>query len=276
MSFSKPLHPSSWAGKGYSGNSLTSKGKFNPRIPSIDPVKMKEDSMVWMDFPAKLQSRLKKKPQRITTDCLKENAENILNLYEKDIILHVVKSQVNSKSMRFLMLRDQHKEVSDPEKYAKKIGELVCSSSYLGTNPFGDKPMDPTLLVEDEGEEESPDELTAEGSLLKSIQDRCHRYARVHLPRILSSELESKLKEEEQEDRVDPHRLDAYHNKRRPWTYYRELLTEDLTPASGVHELNIILSMDRDTGDTADRWVLRLNIGKEVLQARGADGNEHE
>ena len=86
MSFSKPVVPSTWAGKHYRQNTLSSGGRFNPRIPSISVRESTEDLMVWNDYPPKLKKRLSKKPQKITEDCLKENALIILKFYEQDMI----------------------------------------------------------------------------------------------------------------------------------------------------------------------------------------------
>ena len=89
MSFSKPINAATWAGKSQRNNSLSNeKGKFNPRIPTatISVERNVEEELVWADYPDNLRKRLNKKSQKITEDCLKENAEAILKFYEKDII----------------------------------------------------------------------------------------------------------------------------------------------------------------------------------------------
>ena len=43
---------------------------------------------------------------------------------------------------------------------------------------------------------------------------------------------------------------------------------EDLPEAIGLHELNLVLSLERDTNDTAKAWVQRLSIGRQCVQQR--------
>ena len=67
----------------------------------------------------------------------------------------------------------------------------VTRSSYLGKNPFGDKPG------QDEGLE--PEHI----SLLHSLQDHYHTYVRVYYTRILSKELRANLVEMEVRHKKD-------------------------------------------------------------------------
>ena len=46
------------------------------------------------------------------------------------------------------------------------------------------------------------------------------------------------------------------------------MVLEDLRKATGLHELMLILSLERETGDTAHKWVRRLQVGRSILQAR--------
>ena len=110
MSYSKPAEPISWAGGDYKRNSLTGRGKFNPRIPAISAERNAEKELIWQDCPPELSKRLKNKDQLITADCLKENAEAILKFYEKDIINYVVEGQVKSRAVRTLILRDYERK----------------------------------------------------------------------------------------------------------------------------------------------------------------------
>ena len=259
----------SWAGRSYRPNSLTTKGKFNPRIPSVSGNKNAEDELVWYDVPKNLKTRLEKKTQKVTVDCIKENAESILRFYENDIIEHVLQMQLQSKTVRSLIMRDHEAEEKNPTLYAKDSASKLAKSSYVGLDPFGDKKIDETLF--DEVYDDPVDtskmrlELSAKGNILKSIQDTCHRYARVHLKRILSKDIRARVENMEREDVKDATRLDSYHNKRRSWAAYREKVLEDLLSDSGLHVLGIVLSLDRETGDTAERWVQRISIGRQML-----------
>ena len=274
MSFSKPIVPSTWAGRHYRQNNLTSRGRFNPRIPSISIRESTEDLMVWNDYPTKLKTRLSRKPQRITEDCLKENTLIILKFYEQDIIEHVLSQQVHSKALKTLLVRNGDRETKDPAKYKQSVSARLARSSHLGNNPFGDEKLGDSMYeeiyAEDAGSEDEPDEvvLSDQGSLLKTIQDMCHRYARVHMSRILSEDIQERVKAMELDDSATPTNLDTYHNRRRPWSAYRTLVLEDLLEASGIHELGLVLSMVRESGDNAAKWVLRLHIGRQVVQAR--------
>ena len=80
MSFSKPLHAVSWAGKDYTPNNLTSKGDFNPKLPILSVEETADVILVWSDCPKGLRTRLSKKKQLISVDCLKENALSILKI----------------------------------------------------------------------------------------------------------------------------------------------------------------------------------------------------
>ena len=69
-------------------------------------------------------------------------------------------------------------------------------------------------------------ELTEEGSLLRSIQDRCHAYAVTHLSRVLSKEIADRLQAVKLEDEMFPMRLDKFHNRRRSCQSYRALVLD--------------------------------------------------
>ena len=107
--------------KSQRNNSLSNeKGKFNPRIPTISVERNVEEELVWADYPDNLRRRLNKKSQKITEDCLKENAEAILKFYEKDIIEYVASQQIKSnKNVKRLIMRDHAKEKEDPNNISK-------------------------------------------------------------------------------------------------------------------------------------------------------------
>ena len=104
MSFSKPLHSMSWAGKDYTPNSLTSKRKFNPKLPSLPVEENADVELVYKDYPEGLRKRLDDKTQMISVDCLKENTISILKFFEEDIIEHVLGNQMQNKGLRKLIM----------------------------------------------------------------------------------------------------------------------------------------------------------------------------
>ena len=63
-------------------------------MPIDQPGEEGDDALIWADLPKELVRRLENKPQRVTEDCLLDNAEDILRLYENDIISHVIKQQL--------------------------------------------------------------------------------------------------------------------------------------------------------------------------------------
>ena len=88
----------------------------------------------------------------------------VLDLYQKDILDYVtcISQQVSSnKAIRVLLARDHELEKKDPSKYSQEAGSKLAASSYLDTNPFGDKPMDITLFYQEDidgGDEGNADE----------------------------------------------------------------------------------------------------------------------
>ena len=188
--------------------------------------------------------------------------------------------EANSKQLRKLLARDAVAEKIDPAEFKAQIGAKLAKSSYLGKDPFGDKPL-PEELYEDaedssseegtpsetEGEEAPAKLLSSEGDLLRTIQDKPHRYARVNLRRIVGEEIWARVAAKEQEIGLHPEKLSA-HNGRLPWKEYRAMVLEDLRKATGLHELMLILSLVRETGDTAHKWVRRLEVGRNILQSR--------
>ena len=80
-----------WAGTKARVNTLTGKGKFDPKVPIDHAGDEGDDDLIWADCPKNLLERLEEKPQQITSDCLQMNALGILRLFENDIIQHVIK-----------------------------------------------------------------------------------------------------------------------------------------------------------------------------------------
>ena len=141
---------------------MTSRGRFNPRIPPITVKENATKELIWGDYPTKLKERLSKKPQKITVDCLKENALLILKFYELDIIEHVISQQVDSKALKTLLVRNEDREKIAPAKYRQEVSARVARSSHLGDNPFGDVELPDTMYkavyAEDADTDDDPEE----------------------------------------------------------------------------------------------------------------------
>ena len=94
-----------WAGTKAKVNTLTGKGKFDPKIPIDYADDEGDDDLIWADPPTALIERLEEKPQQITSDCLQMNALGILRLFESDVTQHVIKQQLRSEHMSNLLAR---------------------------------------------------------------------------------------------------------------------------------------------------------------------------
>jgi len=249
-----------WAGDEYAGNSLAAEGSFNPRVP-VRADDTSGDLQVWADIPKRLKRRLEKNAAKVTEDCLRSNADTILKFLEVDVLDHVVRLAVDSKAMKALLKRDHEAELADPEAYKQEAGSRLARSSLLGRNPFGDFHPDDDLVNED-------GTLTDAGNVIKSVQDKAYHYARVHLKRVVSRSIWADVKAHEQVCKDDPRRVIMYHNGRIPWRVYKDIVLEDLPKADGLYELGILVSMERETGNDAKRWVQRINTGRSILGQR--------
>ena len=247
-----------WAGAAANANSLADpNATFDPTLPCASGEEAARDALVLADVPTKLFERLQKKPQEISPSCLYENAESILRFYEEDIVLHVVKQEVKDKRVYKLLQRGEDDDASGPADMAR-----IARSSYLGKNPFGDAGDDGTEGLE-------PEQV----ALLKSLQDRCHTYARVHCERILNFELQANVAEmearHEKERAADP----DSRPKRIPWRCYKACILMALPKSTGLYELGLVLAMVREKGETAQQWLQRLDQGRTVVGAKLGGNN---
>ena len=97
-------------------------------------------------------------------------------------------------------------------------------------------------------------------SLLRSLQDRCHTYARVYWTRILSKEIKANIAEMEVK-----HAKGHNKGKRIPWACYKACMLMALPKSTGLYELGLVLAMTRDKGETAQQWVQRLDQGRTAV-----------
>ena len=244
-----------WAGSAANANSLADpNATFDPTLPCASGEEAARDALVYADAPKNLIARLDKKPQRIGPDCLFENAESILRFYEEDIVLHVVKQEVKDKRVYKLLQRGEDDD-SEPADIAR-----VARSSYLGNNPFGDK-VGATKGLD-------PEQL----SLLRSLQDRCRTYARVHCTRILNKELRANIAEMEARHAKNIAKGAKANKKRMPWACYKACILMALPKATGLYELGLVLAMTRDKGETPQQWAQRLDQGRTVVTRKMGAG----
>ena len=166
----------------------------------------------------------------------------------------MVKQEVKDKRVYKLLQRGED-DTSEPADMAR-----VARSSYLGKDPFGDK------TGKDDGLE--PEQL----SLLRSLQDRIHTYARVHCTRILSKEMRANVAEMEARHAKKRATEEASKAKRIPWTCYKACMLMALPKSTGLYELGLVLAMVREKGETPQQWAQRLDQGRTVV-GRKLGGN---
>lgn len=237
-----------WAGATY--RSLGGAGTYNPRVPVLVGTGNKsraEDDIAWADQPkwSALRTRLANKDQRIDRDTIRTNAEMLLRLFEQDVVKHVARTQADTKIMKALLCRDKAEELRDPAKYREVAGARLARSSYLGRDPFGDQPVPDECTYEDTEGEEQYDQY---GSLLVSVQDACYRYARVHLRRIVSESIWTRIAKQEHYYKRNPSGLESHHNKRMPWKEYCDLVLRHLPTPTGMSTLNFLLTFPGQAG----------------------------
>ena len=195
-----------WAGSAANANSLADPNStFDPTLPCASGEEAARDALVMADVPKQLVERLEKKPQEIGPNCLFENAESILRFFEEDIVLHVVRHEVKDKRVYELLQRGED-DTSGPADMSR-----IARSSYLGKDPFGD---------DGDGKNAAglkPEQLV----LLRSLQDRCHTYARVHCTRIFSKELKANVAEMEARHVKELVTSASTRPKRIPWRCYK-------------------------------------------------------
>jgi len=181
------------------------------------------DAIIYADQPKKLVKRLSEKPQEIHVDSMYESGVQIL-------------------------LQRGENLAGAPVDLSR-----ISKSSYLGKDPFGDKPLDDTLEAEQK-------------ALLRTLQDRCYAYARVHITRILSTEMLAKVHALEDlfkrasRDPMSGHARSA--KIKVPWESYKRCILMTLPRNSGLYELGLVLAMTREKGESAQVWLHRMDEGR--------------
>ena len=211
---------------------------------------------------------------KIGKDCLKGNANIVLDLYQDIMIRHVIADQIKDKHLGRLLrgnpgLEDDTSRAVDVSLLAGK----VARSSLLGQDPWGDKEL-PKAAEADESESSSSEKAaksyTEMQALLKSIQDNVWLYLTVHLQRILDQDIlvrviKLQLKYAKDADGIRTKTA----RKRMPWSVYRDTVLEVLPEGTGLHELITLMALCREDGDTPELWIQRLAQGKLFTEEAG-------
>ena len=95
-----------------------------------------------MDVPPKLQQQLDKGLLLIGDDCLKENAEYVLEVFQTIILEWVISKEVSDKRLRKILANNPFLESLDPDTVGQLTADSrIAKSSFLGQDPYGDKPV---------------------------------------------------------------------------------------------------------------------------------------
>ena len=84
-------------------------GVFDPTLPHTKrPQEDKEDFVIKQDVPEEMRKRIEKNgPVLIKRDSIRHNAEIMLDRLEKDVINHIMTKQINDKSFRKIVQRQE-------------------------------------------------------------------------------------------------------------------------------------------------------------------------
>ena len=138
----------SWAGSAYATNPLAGGGKYDPRRPSLLPDTQEEDALVWEDAPTALKKLLADIPEQIITkDTAHHNGVEVLRYFERDVTEHTVRLQVDTKTLKKLLVRDQAAVRANPRAYQREASVKLAKSSLLGKDPWGDKEIPRELVL---------------------------------------------------------------------------------------------------------------------------------
>ena len=128
--------------------------------------------------------------KKIGLDCLKQNAEIVLDLFQDMIIKHVLGMQIHDKTLsKILRGNPEIESRSDVPPDLEPIAGQVAKSSLLGQDPWGDKPLPGKTSEEEEETSEVSSAYSSQQALLKSIQDNTWMYLTTHLRRILHDDI---------------------------------------------------------------------------------------
>ena len=237
---------------------------FTPRV-SIQPAGITpERTKVWLDVPKEVRAMTEPGSLIIDNTCLKENAQMVLELYEDACLQHVIDMQIKDKTFSKLMRGNPTLERKDPGM--AKPGKRIAKSSLLGQDPWGDKEIPPA----DADSESSGETYTQLQTLLKNIQDDNYVYLTTHIKRILHEDiyLDVRIEENKYELNTDNVRTNSKRN-RMEWKRYKEVIYELLPMQIGLHELRMLMALNRENHESAQSWVQRLTEGKRLLEKKG-------
>ena len=243
----------------------------------------REKRLVEMDVPPKLQQQLDKGLLLIGDDCLKENAEYVLEVFQTIILEWVISKEVSDKRLRKILANNPFLESLDPDTVGQLTADSrIAKSSFLGQDPYGDKPVVTEKLKEkatskgdtdtehsDDDGAEGPKKVLSETQLLMiAIQNKNYSYLTAHLPKLLQPSVLTRVWEREQFYEDNPEELVQTARNRMPWSEYRKAVLELLPESSGLFELMLLLALYRENNETATLWSQRVAKGKDWIKRK--------
>ena len=246
---------------------------FTPRRPMYEPGVELQQLKVWMDIPEDLENAIKDGMENISPECLRRNAEIVLDIFQEMVLKHVLNMQIKDRTYgRIIRGNPSAESESGDSPSTVRLAGIVAKSSLLGKDPWGDEAL-PTKPSEEEDEETEKSRdapmYTEVQALLKSVQDTTWQYLTIHVKRILHEEILMSVIDREMAYKADQDKIRSQTpRKRMPWKVYRELILETTMDSSGLYELQVMLALNREVGETAGRWLQRLRIGKSLVEKK--------
>ena len=235
--------------------------RWTPHLPMRTPGFAPERIKVWLDIPKELEANLGS-GIIIGTTCLVENAELIISMFEDMCLEHVINMQIKDKMLSKLMRGNRTVEAANPDEHViDEPGKRIAKSSFLDQDPWGDEE-----IPEDPEADEEDGTYTQLQMLLKRIQDDNYMYLTTHIRRILHKDVYLNVRNEEVKYELNESNIRSNTNRNRmPWSHYKDVIYELLPEQTGLHELCIMMTINREDGESAHSWVQRLTEGRRAL-----------
>ena len=236
---------------------------FTPRVPMQTSGITPEQAKVWMDIPAELKQTIDQGLDVITTNCLRDNALFLFGRYEDMCLKHVTDMQIKDKTYSKLVRGNAAIEDANPDNGVREP-RSIAKSSLLGQDPWGDEeiPADPDAP-------EDNDTYSQLQTLLMNVQDSNYLYLTTHLRRILHKDVYINVKNAEVKYELDERGIrTSTERNRMPWAAYKEVVLDLLPLQFGLHELRILMTLNREQKESPQSWVQRLETGKRLLEEK--------
>ena len=254
----------SWMGSMSTIAGVTSKNlakMFTPRVPMQTSGITPEQAKVWLDIPKELKQIVDQGLRIIDTTCLRDNAIFLFGQYEDICLKHVTDMQIKDKTYSKLIRGNAAIEDANPGNGVREP-RSIARSSLLGQDPWGDEDV-----PDDPDAPEDSDTYTQLQTLLINVQDANYLYLTTHVRRILHKDIYINVKNEEVKYELNERNVRTNSKRNRmPWERYKEVVLDLLPMEFGLHELRILMTLNREQKESPQSWVQRLETGKRLLE----------